>query len=115
MREVTPPPPSSPHPDSLRGLRIPEEVPVRTSKSAALLTRRVNYLDELIKRALRITELIPQFNRWSKRCADALLKSTGAEEARVALLGSKFKLTSTLRKIRRNIDARGNSQHDFYP
>ena len=104
VREVTPPPPSSPHPDSLRGLRIPEEDPVRTSKSAAL-TRRVKYLDEDTKRALRVTELIPQFNRWSKRCADALLKSTGAEEARVALLGSKFKLTSTLRKIRRNIDA----------
>lgn len=62
-------------------------------------------MDEDTKRALRVTELIPQFNRWSKRCADALLKSTGAEEARVALLGSKFKLTSTLRKIRRNIDA----------
>ena len=104
VREVTPPPPSSPHPDSLRGLRIPEEDPVRTSKSAAL-TRRVKYLDEDTKRALRVTELIPQFNRWSKRCANALLKSTGAEEARVALLGSKFKLTPTLRKIRRNIDA----------
>ena len=96
--EEAPPPPDTPHPDSVRGLEVPPEDPTRTARSVKV-TKEVKHLDEDLKLAFRTVHLIPKMGKWLKRTRREIVNAGGARECKLVLMKSLWQNGSTLPAI----------------
>ena len=102
--EEAPPPPDTPHPDSVRGLEVPPEDPARTARSVKV-TKEVKHLDEDLKLAFRTVHLIPKMGKWMKRTKREIVNAGGARECKLVLMTAKLRHEEIVRGIRSSIGA----------